>query len=154
MVDELPTAILNFELPDELSEPIFQSRVGDVVESTPAQFLQSLASRSAAGSALPQTLDELDECGLPLEVLDDLHEIIQDSTGLVDAERDIVGLFIGLLARSPAGDGLDPVSREALCGPQLGDRSLRRERSRVVAVVARASADSWDNEMHPTGVSL
>ncbi|MCK6370566.1 MAG: VIT and VWA domain-containing protein [Gammaproteobacteria bacterium] len=154
MADEPPTAILNFELSDELSEPIFQSPVGDVVGSTPAQFLQSLAF-SVSASALPATLIELHHCGVPRQVLEELGEIIRDSAaGLVDAERDIIGLYIGLLARSPAGDGLDPASREALCGPQLGDRQLRTVRARVAAIVASVSASCWSTEQQSAGVSF
>lgn len=124
-----------------------------VVDLTPEQFLQSLVSRLASRSRLPTTLSELRQLGMPAEVLDELRGIISDYAGEWDAVRHIISLYIGLLARSAAGDGLDPIGRNALCGFQLGDRRLRKMRARVAAMLANVSSSAWGTEKQPAGAS-
>lgn len=136
VVQSVPAA---FHYPGDMQASPFPFTGG---EATPAEVLEALVARLAAGAGLPATWTGLAELGVPLEVIEWLVQVVAGMAAQ-PGEDDAVALFIALLARSPAGDALAADDRSALQGTVLGNRRLRELRAALSAALGGLEAASW-----------
>lgn len=109
----------------------------------PGEFLQLLVAHQQAGLALPADLRALHALGVPAAVVDALHEMLDASHAFPDGEARLVRLWIALVAKSAASDGLAAGARAALIGTALADREDRAWRRRLAVMLDGITGEEW-----------
>jgi hypothetical protein len=127
---------------EEVDVPEFLRRQADrIPPCSPQDLLAALACHVADGNPWPTTLTELEELGLPEDLLEQLADLVH--SGGHD-EALLVRVCIAILARSAAGASLSTEDRAALEGTVMTDRDLRSVRAAVQPLVANVTATSWE----------
>ncbi len=110
---------------------------------SPQIVVEALRDVVSGGLPLPEDVDGLAQLGVPADVLAVLRAVIDSYDSLPDAEARVVRVWIALLAKSPAGDGLTDTERAALKGTVPGGRENRTIRAVLGRCFADVSAAAW-----------
>ena len=85
---------------------------------------------------------------MPAAVLGVLLAVMDRHGNLPDAEQRVVRVWIALLAKSPAGDGLTAAERTTLMGSVLGGHENRTIRTMLAPSFANVSGEAWFATAH------